>query len=115
MPTTNVSADFEFHPPPDLSGESVQRGPQAGEAFRTGVLEAFESVRITLLETFERGDQVVARVRIEAAGRHTGIEMSREEFHVYSFEGEVLHAMRCFVTEEDALAAVREQEGSEAG
>ena len=112
LPTENVSPDFEFHPPPDLSGESTRRGEGAGEAFKEGIEDAF-SVKITLLDTREHGDQIIAHVRVETAGRHTGIEMSREEFHVYSFEGRLLRSIRCFVAEEDADAAAREHQGSD--
>jgi hypothetical protein len=113
LPTDNLSPDFEFHPPPDLSGEPVQRGHRAGDAFREGLQDAFGSVRATVLDTAEREDHVIARVRIDVIGRHTGIDMSREEFHVYAFQGELVRSLRCFVDESEARAAVGDSSRSE--
>ena len=59
------------------------------------------------LEVVAAGDgQIVIRVRIIATGRHTGLDIDREEFHVLTLDrDEVTHAHRCFATRAAAMRA----------
>ena len=61
--------DFEFHPPTDLPGAKLYRGPGAIAEFGRALAESFGSLRIEPLEIDERGDHVIAHVRLEASGR----------------------------------------------
>ncbi len=106
--TSDLPPDFEFHPPPDLPGESVYAGPDAGERFRQALRDAFGSVRVELDSISEPGEHAIAAVRIVATGRHTGVGISREEFHLWSFEGERPLSLRCFTSREEAEAAAQE-------
>ena len=65
--------------------------------------EVFEYLRISPVDVSERGEHVIVRVHLEASGRHSGVEVSRDEFHVFSFQGEVLRSFRAFTEEEAAL------------
>ena len=97
--------DYEFHPPPDLPGEDVYRGPAAMRDFSTAMSESFEWLRIEPLGFEESGSEVLVRVRLTAKGRSSGIDVEREEFHLWSFGPEGPVKLSCFTEREDALAA----------
>lgn len=97
--------DYEFHPPPDLPGEDVYRGPTAMRDFSAALSEGFEFLHIEPLGFEESGAEVLVRVRLKAKGRSSGIDVEREEFHLWSFGPERPVKLSCFTEREDALAA----------
>jgi hypothetical protein len=107
-PAAELSPAFEFHPPPDLPGEDVYRGPEALAAFAAAVAEAFQPLQVEIVEIAEHGEDVLAHVRLAASGRGSGVTVERDEFHVASFDGMIMRSFRCFASESEARAAVRE-------
>ena len=97
--------DYEFHPPPDLPGEDVYRGPTAMRDFSAALSEGFEYLHIEPLEFEESGAEVLVRVRLAAKGRSSGIDVERQEFHLWRFGGRWPRKLRCFTAREDAVAA----------
>lgn len=100
--------DFEFSPPPDLPGKRVYRGPGALAEFAADLADSFDSHRVEPLGIEESGDHVIARVRLTASGRHSGIDVEREEFHLWTWGSERPIRLECFTTREEALAAAGE-------
>ena len=102
-PGPGLADEFEFHPPPDLLGEAVYRGPGAIVEFERAMKESWGSLLIEPIEVEEGGDRAMARVRISVSGRHTKIDISRDEYHVWSFEGDMPSRVQCFTSREAAL------------
>ena len=50
------------------------------------------------------GETPVVRVHLDGSGRRSGIEVSRDEFHVFTFSGEILRSFRAFRSESEALS-----------
>lgn len=95
--------DFEFSPPPDLPGKRVYRGPGALAEFAADLADSFDSHRVEPLGVEESGDHVIARVRLTASGRHSGIDVEREEFHLWTFGPSGPRRVECFPTRAAAL------------
>jgi ketosteroid isomerase-like protein len=99
--------DFEFEAPPDLPGSGTYRGRDGLRRFAAEVEEGFVSLRAEPLDVVAAGaGAVVVRTRIVGRGRHTGLDINREEFHVLTLDrDEVVHAHRCFADRADAMRA----------
>lgn len=99
-----IVAEFEFHAPPDLPGKDVYRGSAALEEFSADLAEGFESLRIEPLSFEQSGDRVLVAVHLAAKGRTTGIDVERDEYHIWTWGPEVPIRLECFTTREEALA-----------
>jgi ketosteroid isomerase-like protein len=99
--------DFVFEAPTDLPGSGTYRGLEGLREFAADLEEGFASLRVEPLEIVAAGPgAVVVKTRIIAKGRHTGLDMDREEFHVLTVDSyEVVHSHRCFPTHAEALRA----------
>jgi hypothetical protein len=79
------------------------------EEFSADLAEGFESLRIEPLSFEESGDRVLVAVHLAARGRTTGIDVEREEFHLWTWgRPELAIRLECFTTREEALAAAGE-------
>jgi ketosteroid isomerase-like protein len=105
--------DYVFEGPTDLPGSGTYRGLQGLRRFAGELEEAFASLRVEPLEVVAAAPgTVIVKTRIIAKGRHTGLDIDREEFHVLTADSdEVVHSHRCFPTHAEALRAASLTEG----
>jgi len=85
------------------SAENTRQGP---EGFREGWadwLEAWKSYRIHYDDVIEKGDRVVALVRLKGITKHDGVEMQQEAAAVFRFEGDQVVEIEFNLDREDAL------------
>ena len=86
------------------SAESSRQGP---EGFREGWsdwLEPWQSYRIYYDEFVDRGDRVVALVRLRGVTKRDGVEVEHEAAGVFRFEGERVVELEFSLDREQALA-----------
>jgi hypothetical protein len=100
--------EYEFHPAPDLLGEGVYRGAAAMTEFSAALAEIFEWLRIEPLGFEEHGAETLVRVHLTAKGRSSGIDVEREEFHLWTFGPKGPVKLLCFTAHADAVAAAQE-------
>ncbi len=67
-------------------------------------LEPWESYRIYYDDVVERGDRVVALVRLRGVTKHDGVEMEHEAAGVFRFEGDQVVELEFTLEREDALS-----------
>jgi len=86
------------------SAEASRSGP---DGFREGWadwLEPWESYRIFYDDVIERGDCVVALVRLRGVTRRDGVEMEHEAAGVFRFDGDQVVEMEFNLDRADALS-----------
>ena len=86
------------------SAEMSKSGP---EGFREGWidwLEPWESYRIYYDDVVERGDRVVALVRLRGVTKRDGVEMEHEAAAAFRFEGDKVVEIEFNLDRERALA-----------
>ena len=86
------------------SAESVQSGPEGFRGAWTDWLEPWESYRIYYDDMVDRGDRVIALVRLRGVTRRDRVEMEHEAAGVFRFEGDHVVEMEFNLDREDALA-----------
>lgn len=87
------------------SAESRSAGP---DAFREGWadwLEPWESYRIYCDDIVDRGDRIVALVRLRGVTRHGGVEVEHEAAGVFRFEGDEVVELEFNLDRQDALSS----------
>ena len=85
------------------SAESTRRGP---DGFREGWadwLEPWQSYRIYYDDVVDRGDRVVALVRLRGVTKRDGVEIEHEAAGVFRFEGERVVELEFNLDRENAL------------
>ena len=85
------------------NAETSREGP---EGFREGWadwLEPWESYRIYYDEIVERGDRVVALVRLRGVTRRDHVEMEHEAAGIFRFEGDQVVSMEFSLDRDSAL------------
>ena len=106
-----------LHPEPELhqNPEVIDAEAYVGlEAFVRGMslfTEDWDDPRLEPQDVEEVGDCVLMRVRVSGRGKRTGLEMTTEFFHAWTFrDGK---PCRCFVrsTRDEALKAVGLEDG----
>lgn len=101
-----VPNDWEFHTPLDLPGGGVYRGKEGSRRLLRDLDDAFRSFRAEPQEVVAAdGGEVVVRARVIATGRHSGVDIDREEFHALTMSDDGVHTVRCFVTQAEAMDA----------
>jgi ketosteroid isomerase-like protein len=86
------------------NAENTREGP---EGFREGWadwLEPWESYRIHHEDLVERGDRVVALVRLRGVTKRDGVEMEHAGAAIFRFEGDVVVNIEFSLDPEAALA-----------
>jgi len=86
------------------SAESSREGP---EGFREGWsdwLEPWESYRIYYDDVVERGDRVVALVRLRGVTKRDHVEVEHEAAGVFRFDGDRVVELEFNLDREDALS-----------
>ena len=84
--------------------ELSRQGP---DAFREGWadwLEPWESYRLYYDDVIERGDRVIALVRLRGVTRRDGVEMEHEAAGVFRFVGDQVVEMEFNLDRDDALS-----------
>jgi ketosteroid isomerase-like protein len=90
----NLSADFEFIPPPILPDVDVARGPEGFMAFLQTWSETFADFRFEVEEALDAGDHVLVMAAMRGTGRDSGVDVSTPSFaHVWSFRGQEIVRM----------------------
>lgn len=101
-----VPDDWEFHPPPDLPGRDVYRGKEGSRRLLRDLDDAFGSFRAEPQEVLAAGGgEVVVRAQLIATGRHSGVDIDREEFHALTMGEDGVGRVRCFTKRAEAMAA----------
>jgi len=98
--------DSETEVPAELSAEpDTYRGPEGMRRYFSTFQEAMEEIRFHLRRFWERGDVVVAEVRVTAKGRETAISVEQHFAQVWTFEGGQPMRIRGYATPAEALRA----------
>ena len=76
---------IEFVNPPDAVEPGVRRGAQQVRAAAEAARDSFAWAEHSLMELFDGGDRVVAAVTFRARGEGSGVDVSQEEAHTWTF------------------------------
>ena len=90
-----------------FTSRSAESSATGAEGFRerwTDWLEPWESYRIYYDDIVERGDRVVALVRMRGVTKRDGVEMEHEAAGVFRFEGDDVVELEFTLEREDALS-----------
>ena len=91
----------------DLAGETnVYRGLDGVGTFYRDFLEALTDWTTTVDEWIDRGDDVIAVLRLTGRGRKSGVPFERREAHVWTVRDGKLWRLRVYGTRAEALKAV---------
>jgi ketosteroid isomerase-like protein len=97
--------DVELHEWPTAPGAGVYRGVDGVRSALAGWFEAWEWMRVEIVELVDAGDRVLVTLDQRAKGRGSEIEVEIRSFNVYTFrDGKVLR-MQLFTEREPALEA----------
>jgi ketosteroid isomerase-like protein len=100
-----VEWDATELPIPDIN--DVHHGPEAVQEFWRQWLAAWETVQIDY-QLVDAGDSVVALIDQRMIGRSTGIEVPFGKYaQVYTFRDGLIVHWKAFISQADALEAVR--------
>ena len=100
----NLSADFEFLPPPMLPDAGVVRGGEGLVAFLRAWGEMFEGFRLEIEETIDAEDHVVIMAAVRGKGRDSGADVHTPTFPIiWTFAGEEVVRMEAQPTRAAAL------------
>ena len=86
------------------SAETSATGPDGFFNTWSDWLEAWESYRLYYDDVFERGDRVVALVRLCGVTKRDRVEMEQEAAGIFRFEGDQVVEIEFNLDREDALA-----------
>jgi len=102
-----LGVDFELHQDPILDDARVFRGTEAPAALLALVAESFSEPTVHAERFIEApAGEVVAIVRIVGRGRASGIAISRQQAHVWRFEGDEAKQMTVHGSPDEALRAL---------
>ena len=90
-----------------FTARSAESSATGAEGFRerwTDWLEPWESYRIYYDDIVERGDRVVALVRMRGVTKRDGVEMEHEAAGVFRFEGDEIVELEFTLEREDVLS-----------
>jgi ketosteroid isomerase-like protein len=94
---------------PELQGADSCRGPEEVKRFWRGLDETFDELRLDPQETVDAGDRVAIRLRYQARGKGSGLEMESELYHqVATFRDGMMVRIEYFTDWPSALEAARE-------
>jgi ketosteroid isomerase-like protein len=94
---------------PALQRADCCRGPEEVKRFWRGLDETFDELRLDPLETVDAGDRVAIRLRYQARGKGSGLEMESELYHqVTTFRDGMMVRIEYFTDWPSALEAARE-------
>jgi hypothetical protein len=92
----------------NFTARSAESSRSGAEGFREGWadwLEPWQTYRIYYDDIVERGDRVVALVRLRGVTKHGGVEMEHEAAGVFRFEGDQVVELEFSLDREAALNA----------
>jgi ketosteroid isomerase-like protein len=103
---TAIAPDCEYVTTGAIPGAGGSyRGPEGFKRFTEWLLNQFDDGRIEVNEVIEAGDQVVVRATIRGRGKHSGVETSWENWHVWTVrDGKAIRGIG-FTSETEALSA----------
>jgi ketosteroid isomerase-like protein len=111
----DFDAAVEFFDPeiewvlPPLQRADSCRGPEEVKRFWRGLDETFDELRLDPQETVDAGDRVAIRLRYQARGKGSGLEMESELYHqVATFRNGMMVRIEYFTDWPSALEAARE-------
>jgi ketosteroid isomerase-like protein len=105
----NAAALGFYHPEVELHGHvdgGVYRGLEGVRDFFGEWLVAWEEFSTDVEEWVDAGDDVIAVVHDRARGRHSGAQVERRQWHVWTIRDGKLWRLRIFETKVEALEAV---------
>lgn len=83
--------DAEFVNPPDAVESGIRRGRDAIRGAAETARESFAWSKHELRRLFDGGDRIVAAVTFRACGEGSGLDVSHEEAHTWTFrEGRIV-------------------------
>ena len=96
------------------AGPSPQtfHGHEGVRSAMSSMLEVWEEYRSEPLEFIERGDYVVVRLRSQAIGRASGVEIEGEIAHVWLMRGGKAVRFEAYLDSREALAAAEARAGA---
>jgi ketosteroid isomerase-like protein len=97
----HVAPNAEFHSA--LTGQ-VYKGVQGAYDLATDLWETLDYV-LAIEEILDRGDRVVAVLRISGTGAGSGVPVSQQVAFVWTFEDEKIVRGKSFTSRADALEA----------
>ena len=103
-----LSEDFVAEVPPSMSAEpDVYEGHAGALRYLRGFAGAIDDVRFELLEIFEEGEHVIARVQMTGRGTTSGIEVNLPVVVVHRVENGKIARMDPYPDLDAARAAIR--------
>jgi ketosteroid isomerase-like protein len=105
----SIDAFVRDHVAPDAAFESamtgqVYRGTQGARDLATDLWETLDYV-LAIEEILDRGDRVVAVLRISGTGASSGVSVSQQVAFVWTFEDEKIVRGKSFTSRVEALEA----------
>lgn len=102
----NIHPDVEWRSSGVFPGlEPVYRGRDAVRGWWRTMHDPFERFSVGIEDFWETGDTIVCRVRFDASGRESGVEVNLPFAHLFRFEGDLIVYYSSYASVEDALAA----------
>ena len=86
------------------SAESTSEGAEGFRQTWADWLEPWESYRLYYDDVIDRGDRVIALVRLVGVTKRDGVEMEQEAAGVFRFEGDEVVDLEFNLDREDALS-----------
>jgi ketosteroid isomerase-like protein len=86
------------------SAEASSEGPEGFRERWADWLEPWESYRLYYDDVIDRGDRVIALVRLRGVTKRDGVEMEQEAAGVFRFDGDHVVEIEFNLDREDALA-----------
>ena len=99
--------DVVFVDLPDLPGGGEHHGIEATIVHLEGFFESWSNPRVDLREILEEGDRMSARFVLSASGRSSGLSTELEQWHVYTFRGDLVARVEAYMDADQAAAALR--------
>jgi ketosteroid isomerase-like protein len=96
--------DFALIPPAQYPDEDEHRGIEGVKAFFRMMTGVWDEWDFEPEEFRERGDVVVALVRLHARGKESGVELDVAPAHLWRFDGAAASSMTVYLDRAEALA-----------
>lgn len=108
-----MDPDIDWPTPQGLLGDESYRGHSGVRRSVSSLGDAWEHLEARPSEFFAAGGCVLAVVELTAKGRRSGIELSEERGHLWTFREGKAAKMEIFFDREEALRALRARCGDE--
>ncbi len=101
----NFDSDIEWHEDPSFPEAGVYRGLEAVAEYARQFRSEFAELRYEMVELFEAGDHVIARMRVTGKGKSSGADFHQDAWWVYEFRDRKVIRCYSYLRRTEALKA----------